>query len=147
METHTESRQLVVFTLGGEPYALPITDVQEIIRYSEPRSAPSTDPLVRGVLNLRGRIVPVIDIAGRLGVSSTVSDHAKIVILEDDLRATGVIVDDVDEVLTIEPDELDEAPGADTTLIESIAKLGERLIVVLRPGTMLATANTSLAAA
>ena len=147
METHTQSQQLVVFTIGGEQYALPISGVQEIIRYSDPRSAASADPSVRGILSLRGRIVPVLDIAGRLGVSSALSERSKIVILEHETRALGVIVDDVDEVLTVEAEQLDEAPGADTTLIEAIAKLGDRLIVVLRAGTILGSVDPALAVA
>lgn len=60
--------QLVIFKLGGEEYALPIKHVQEIIRYTQPRSVASAEPWVRGVLSLRGHIVPVYDLADRLVV-------------------------------------------------------------------------------
>ena len=68
MPDATNPRQLVVFTLGTEHYALPIQQVHEIIRYSEPRSVASRADWVRGVISLRGRIVPVYDLAARLGV-------------------------------------------------------------------------------
>jgi purine-binding chemotaxis protein CheW len=68
MSDQTHARQLVVFTRGAEQYALPIQQVQEIIRYRQPRSVASNDDSVRGVISLRGRMVPVHDLAGRLVV-------------------------------------------------------------------------------
>jgi purine-binding chemotaxis protein CheW len=129
----TTHRQLVVFSLGEEEYALPITHVHEIIRYSEPRSVASPTPWVRGVISLRGKIVPVYDLAQRLALTIERSDSAKIVIVETGSGLAGVIVDDVEEVLTISEDDLDVAPAAGRELIESIAKIGDRLVVLLQP--------------
>ena len=95
------------------------------------------------MISLRGRIVPVYDLASRLGVSTELTDHTKIVIVETAEQTVGVIVDAVGEVLTVEADEL-EIPGADTTLMDSIAKLGDRLVVLLKPSTIFA--STPLAA-
>ena len=139
-------RQLVVFTLGSEQYALPIQQVHEIIRYSEPRSVASRAGWVRGVISLRGRIVPVYDLATRLGLTSQLSEQTKIVIVEVGSETAGVIVDGVEEVLTVEDGELQEAPGADTTLIESIAKIGDRLVVLLKPSAILTAPDLALAA-
>lgn len=136
MSEETNARQLVVFTLGAEQYALPIQQVHEIIRYAQPRSVASNVDWVRGVISLRGRIVPVYDLAARLGVSSELSEQTKIVIVESDSETAGVIVDDVEEVLTIEDGQVEEVPGADSTLIESIAKVGDRLVVLLKPSTI-----------
>ncbi len=136
MSQDSSARQLVVFTLCGEQYALPIQHVQEIIRYTQPRPVASSDCWVRGVLNLRGRIVPVYDLAARLGVSSEVSEQSKIVIVETGNETTGVIVDEVDEVLTLEEQHFEQAPGADATLVEAIAKVGDRLVVLLAPATI-----------
>ena len=146
MSEHSQSRQLVVFTLGAEHYALPIQQVHEIIRYAQPRSVASRVEWVRGVISLRGRIVPVYDLAARLGVSSELSDQTKIVIVEYGEETAGVIVDDVDEVLTIEDAQIDEIPGSDGTLIDSIAKVGDRLVVLLKPSTIFAGLDLSLAA-
>ncbi len=141
MSEATDARQLVVFTLGAEQYALPIQQVHEIIRYAQPRSVASNVDWVRGVISLRGRIVPVYDLAARLGVTSELSEQTKIVIVESESETAGVIVDDVEEVLTIEDGQVEEVPGADSTLIESIAKVGERLVVLLKPSTIFAGAG------
>jgi purine-binding chemotaxis protein CheW len=132
------TQQLVVFSLGDEEYALPITQVQEIIRYSEPRPVASDTPWIRGVISLRGKIIPVCDLAARLGVSQAEAGNGKIVILETATGTAGVIVDDVDEVLTVESHQLDDVPSASGELIEAIAKLGSRLVVLLNPDTIFA---------
>ena len=82
MSTSTDSpRQLVIFSLGNEEYALPITRVQEIIRFTEPRNVASHTAWIRGVINLRGKIVPVCDLAQRLGLPTerveTVAAHRR----------------------------------------------------------------------
>ena len=128
-------RQLVVFTLGTEHYALAIQQVHEIIRYSEPRSVASRVDWVRGVISLRGRIVPVYDLAARLGVPSELTEDTKI-----------VIVDGVEEVLTVEDEQMQDAPGADTTLIDSIARIDTRLIVLLKTSAVFSDPDVALAA-
>jgi len=120
MSDTTNARQLVVFNLGDEHYALPIAQVHEIIRYAEPRSVVSRTDWVKGVISLRGQIIPVYDLAARLGVPSRLTPQAKI-----------VIVDGVEEVLTIDGEQLQAAPGTDPSVVEAIAKVGERLIVLL----------------
>jgi purine-binding chemotaxis protein CheW len=128
-------RQLVVFSLGEEEYALPITQVHEIIRYTEPRSVASSDPSVRGVISLRGKILPVYDLATRLGVEhdAVAVSEAKIVIVETASDMAGVIVDDVEEVITIDAEQIGEAPIAGGRAIDGIAKVGDRLVVLLDP--------------
>lgn len=139
MPDDTLSRQLVVFSLGEEEYALPITEVHEIIRYTEPRSVASADPSVRGVISLRGKILPVYDLATRLGLEDDgAPDDAKIVIVETADAMAGVIVDDVEEVLTIEPGQLDEAPIAGGPCVDGIAKIEDRLVVLLDPEAIVA---------
>jgi purine-binding chemotaxis protein CheW len=133
MSEETLSRQLVVFSLGEEEYALPITQVHEIIRFTEPRSVASSDPSVRGVISLRGKILPVYDLATRLGVEHADVSEAKIVIVETAEDMAGVVVDDVEEVITISGDQLDEAPTAGGRGIDGIAKIGDRLVVLLDP--------------
>ena len=93
MSTAETTRQLVIFSLGTEEYALPITRVQEIIRYTEPRVVASRTAWIRGVINLRGKIVPVCDLAERLGLELERSPVAKIVIVETQTGTAGVIVD------------------------------------------------------
>jgi purine-binding chemotaxis protein CheW len=139
MSEQANHQQLVVFTLGAEHYALPIHAVNEIIRYSEPRSVASRTEWVRGVISLRGRIVPVYDVATRLGLTSELTEQSKIVIVEAGPETAGVIVDSVEEVLTVADDQIEEAPGADPTMIEAIVRMDDRLIVLLTLSTIFAT--------
>ena len=139
MSQQANHRQLVVFTLGAEHYALPIHAVNEIIRWSEPRSVASRTEWVRGVISLRGRIVPVYDVAARLGLTSELSEQSKIVIVEAGGEIAGVIVDSVEEVLTVSDDQVEEAPGADPAMIEAIVRIDDRLIVLLTLNAIFAT--------
>ena len=116
MSEQANHQQLVVFTLGAEHYALPIQAVNEIIRYAEPRSVASRTDWVRGVISLRGRIVPVYDVAARLGITSELTEQSKIVIVEAGPETAGVIVDTVEEVLTVSDQQIEEAPGADSSM-------------------------------
>ena len=123
--------QIVIFSLGSEEYALPIGSVQEIIRFTEPRSVSAREPWIRGVIALRGKIVRVYDLATRMGVGTEPSANAKIVIVDTGDDETGVIVDSVEEVLTIEGEHIEPSPAGDRELIEAIAKIDDRLIVLL----------------
>jgi purine-binding chemotaxis protein CheW len=134
MSDDAPTRQLVVFSLGDEEYALPISDVHEIIRYTEPRSVASSVGWVRGVISLRGKIVPVYDLSARLGDGGRDADaKQKIVIVEHDDRIVGIIVDDVTEVLTIGSDQVEGIPSAAEASVDAIARIEDRLIVMLSP--------------
>ena len=124
------TQQLVVLTLGTEEYALPIRQVQEIIRYTEPRAISSAEPWVRGVISLRGKIIPVFDLGLRLGVHAEPGEDQKIVIVETVAGTAGVVVDGVEEVLTVGVDQLDEVPGSGSEAIDAIAKIDDRLVVL-----------------
>ena len=126
------TQQLVVFSLGSEEYALPIASVHEIIRYTEPRSVVSEAAWIRGVIGLRGKIVPIHDLGARLGLMVE-SDAGKIVIVETGSEPVGVMVDDVEEVLTVSADQLEDVPAGDMDSIDAIAKIGDRLVILLNP--------------
>jgi purine-binding chemotaxis protein CheW len=129
--SETTSQQLVVFSLGAEEYALPIAAVHEIIRFSEPRSVASEVAWIRGVIGLRGKIIPIFDLAARLELAGT--EPGKIVILETAGGQVGVMVDEVEEVLTVDADQLEPVPTANTDTIDAIAKIGDRLVILLNP--------------
>jgi purine-binding chemotaxis protein CheW len=129
----TSSEQLVVFSLGAEEYALPIAAVHEIIRFSEPRSVASEVAWIRGVIGLRGKIIPVFDLAARLDLAQTGTEPGKIVILETGGGQVGVMVDEVEEVVTVDSGQLEPVPTANTDTIEAIAKIGDRLVILLNP--------------
>jgi purine-binding chemotaxis protein CheW len=148
MSETTTSQQLVVFSLGAEEYALPIAAVHEIIRFSEPRSVASEVAWIRGVIGLRGKIIPIFDLAARLELAATDSEPGKIVILETGTGQVGVMVDEVEEVLTTDSDQLEPVPTANTDTIEAIAKIGDRLVILLNPeGLFASTSADELAVA
>ena len=129
---------VVVFTLGGERYALPIARVQEVIRHAHPRPVGSSIPFVAGVIELRGRIVPVCDIAARVGARPARSEQQKIVIVDLPAGQAGVLVDAVDEVVTVPEDRLAPVPAEVTSVwLSAIARLGEELVMVLDPERLL----------
>lgn len=131
----SESRQLVVFALGREEYALPISHVHEIIRYTEPRFVASREEWTRGVISLRGKIIPVHDLAVRLGLEVTEREEGagKIVIVESGAEMVGVIVDEVEEVVVLENEQIEPAPGSNDGAVNGVGKLDDRLIVLLEP--------------
>ena len=134
--------QAVVFTLAGDEYALPIGQVQEVIAYSEPRSIASRVSWVRGVINLRGTILPVCDLAARLGRRNRgAGDETRIIVVSGEVGSAGLIVGDVREVVTVAPDQLDRVRVTDDPAVTAIAKLGERLVVMLDAAAALADAN------
>ncbi|HEX4806291.1 MAG TPA: chemotaxis protein CheW [Conexibacter sp.] len=127
-------RQLVVCALGSEEYGLPIEQVREIVRYTEPRPVASELPWMRGVIGLRGRLLPVHDLATRLGVAvpppaapAAPPPSAKLVILEAGEEPAGVLVDDVVEVLTVTPEQIEPVPSGSG----EIARVGDRLVLLL----------------
>lgn len=128
-----QTRQLVVFTLGPDDYGVPIAMVQEIIRHTPPRPIPGSPGHVPGVINLRGRIIPVVDLRARFGVIADPPADAKIVILEMGALTVGVVVDEVREVLTVEADRCEAPPEAagQADYIDAVATLEGRLLVIL----------------
>ena len=131
MAEETNARQLLVFSLGEEEYALPVTSVQEIIHYTQPRAVASEAHWIQGVISLRGKIIPVADLGARLGLVTERNEAGKIVVVESGSVTAGVVVDDVDEVLTIEDEQLDAVPAAGTDAIDGIVKIDDRLIILL----------------
>lgn len=128
-----QTRQLVVFTLGADDYGVPISLVQEIIRHTPPRPIPGSPMHVLGVINLRGRIIPVVDLRQRFGVIADPPADAKIVIIEMDELTVGVVVDEVREVLTVTADRCEAPPegSGEADYIDAVAKLEGRLLVIL----------------
>jgi purine-binding chemotaxis protein CheW len=127
----TSAQQLVVFLLAGEEYALPIGAVHEIIRFTEPRSVASEVAWIRGVIGLRGKIIPIFDLGARLQLAAGDRKPGKIVIVEAGTSQVGVMVDDVEEVLTVTSDQLEPLPTDGGEVIEAIARIEDRLVILL----------------
>lgn len=136
MENGAQEIQLVVFQLAGETYGVEITSVQEIIRMQEITKVPRTPPFVEGVINLRGRIIPVIDLRKRfrlpLGEKTATS---RIIVVEVGQVTVGMIVDAVSEVFRLPTGALEPPPpvtrSVDTAFLKAVGKWGEKLIILL----------------
>lgn len=127
--------QLVVFRLVDEEYGLSITKVQEINRLVPITKLPQTPSFVEGVINLRGRIIPVIDLRKRfqLGVTED-SDDTRIIIVEIEGQTVGAIVDQVTEVVRLPLNAVEPPPPAfmlDGQYVNGVGKHGERLLILL----------------
>jgi purine-binding chemotaxis protein CheW len=94
--------ELVVFTLGREEYAFSIDDVEEIIRYCEVTKLSEAPPFVKGIINLRGTVIPVLSLHERLGFNGSIHDDTKILVCRIHNKKVGFLVDNVSEVLEIE---------------------------------------------
>ena len=129
-------RQLVVFTLGDETYGVDIATVREIIRMQAITAVPGTAHFVEGVINLRGTVIPVVDLRKRFRLNE--AEHGKetrIVVLNSEGQEIGVIVDSVAEVLRVSSDVI-EPPSSMITTTDSeyllgIVKLPDRLVILL----------------
>lgn len=143
--------QVVVVAVGEDEYALPIERVQEVVHYTRPRPVPRADPLVRGVIDLRGRVIPVLSARGSFGLSDAeLPDDAKIAVLrlEDDTRV-GLIVDDVVEVLTVDAAKTvpppERAGVAAVEAIDAVIRLEDRLLVILDVEALIDPARQGIA--
>ncbi len=135
-----EERQFVVFKLINEgqvsEFAVPIANVQEIIPLPEPTRLPQVPDFIEGIINLRGKIIPIIDLKKRfaLGPTDDVQEKRSIIIdLEGQI--IGVIVDEVNEVLRLAEDKIEAPPtaisGITAEYLSGVGKLANRLLIIL----------------
>src|SRR2546421_4822085 len=137
-----EMLQLVTFKLGSEEFALDILVVQEINRRVEITKVPKTPEFVEGVINLRGKIVPVLDLRKRFGlVGHEFTAQSRIIVVNIDNRVLGLLVDSVSEVLQIPAHTIEPPPplvaGVDAGHIKGIWEVEGRLLVFLGFGEIL----------
>ncbi|MDY6875018.1 MAG: chemotaxis protein CheW [Chloroflexota bacterium] len=128
--------QLVIFDLANEHYGVDISTVESIIKMQSITSVPRAPGFVEGVTNLRGTVLPVIDLRRRFGLpAAEESKETRIIVVEMNSSTVGMVVDAVSEVLQV-PDEAIEPPSPivttmDSAFITAIAKVDERLIILL----------------
>ncbi len=130
--------QLVGFMNGKEMFGVDILMVQEIIRGAPITAVPNTPAFVEGVTNLRGNIIPVIDLRRRLSLPTDREKSGKnwVLILDIAGRVTGFVVDAVTEVLKIERDSIEPPPeivvaGLESQYVQGVCDIGERLLILL----------------
>jgi len=128
--------QLVGFKLGDEDFAVDISRVQEINRMLKITKVPNSQEFVEGVVNLRGKIVPVVNLRERLGFPKKEEDaKTKIIVTEINNSLIGFIVDEVREVIRIPKDIIEQTPtiasSIEKDLINGVAKLEDRILILL----------------
>ncbi|MDN5344591.1 MAG: purine-binding chemotaxis protein CheW [Clostridia bacterium] len=128
--------QLVVFQLAGETYGVDINHVQEIIRMQSITQIPRTPAFIEGVINLRGRIIPVIDLHKRFDLpTAEITNNTRIMVVELGRVTVGMIVDSVSEVLRLPATSIEPPPpmisGIDVAYLKGVGKWEERLIILL----------------
>lgn len=132
-----EDLKVIVFTLGSEEYGIEVDKVRTIERLSPITRVPKTAKFVKGVINLRGVVVPVIDLRGRFGLEETTpTDNSRIIVVAVADLEVGFIVDSANDVIDINTDTIDSPPeivgGIKAKYLRGIAKFGEgRLLIML----------------
>jgi purine-binding chemotaxis protein CheW len=136
----SETRQFLTFLLAGEEYGVDILRVQEIRGWERASEIPNTPHYVRGVINLRGLIVPVVDLRARFGLAEVEYGPTTVVILvlvqsEKGPRPVGMVVDAVSEVYDVPPDAMKPPPdfgaSATTAFVKGLATMDDKMIIVL----------------
>ena len=132
----SDTMQVVSFRLGSEEYGVDIAQVQEINRMVSITHVPRAPKFMEGVINLRGQLIPIIDLRTRFGMPR--EDHTKntrIVVTEIGTKRVGMVVDSVSEVLRLDTAQIEDAPemisGVDTEYIRGVGKIDDRLIILL----------------
>jgi purine-binding chemotaxis protein CheW len=156
MQNVIEQTQYLTFHLAGEEYAVGILRVKEIIEYGTITKVPQTPPSIRGVINLRGSVVPVVDLALKFGLSpSPVTERTCIVIVEADLEGErtvmGVVADAVSQVIEFLPQDIQAPPAFGTRVrvdfLRGMGKAGKKFVLLLDIDKVLSTAELQVSAA
>ncbi|MGM0880857.1 MAG: chemotaxis protein CheW [Bacillota bacterium] len=132
-----EELKVIVFALGNEEYGIEVDKVRTIERLSPITRVPKTAAFIKGVINLRGIVVPVIDLRGRFNLSeTTATENSRIIVVAVADMEVGFIVDSANDVIDIDTDSIDTPPeivgGIKAKYLRGIAKLGEgRLLIML----------------
>ncbi len=136
----------VTFRVGEQEYAVPVAVVTEIVRVPRIYAVPDVPAHIRGVINLRGKVIPLLDVRSRFGLDgAALDDRTVVVVLEIGDAFTGLVVDAVSEVVELPPDAVDgRANGsARPGVVSRAARRGERVTFVLDVNTLLADAMAS----
>jgi len=133
---NSDSDQFLTFTIQGEEYGIEILRVQEIKGFSRIRPIPNAPSYVKGVMNLRGTVVPIVDLRARFGMSEAeYNQFTVIIVVSVGSRVVGLLVDAVSDVLNINRQQIEETPemGSDTEtgFFRGMGKVGEKLVLLL----------------
>ncbi len=148
----TGSMQLVSFRLADETYGIEITKIREIILIGEITRIPQTPHYVKGLINLRSTVIPVIDLRGRFDLpDAELTDESRIMVLNVGGKAVGIVVDGVSEVLRVANEHIAPPPatvaGLGNQYLDGLVKLEDQLLILLNIDKILAEESETLAAA
>ncbi len=138
------SDQLISFAMGEENYGVNIQTVKEVIRSREITMLPKAPAFVKGVINLRGDIIPIIDLRERFGMEQVeYNDMTRVIVVEVEGRSIGMVVDSVSHVIRLEEEQIEPPPPCvgkvSEEYIRGIGKVEEKLIVLLKIDRILTT--------
>jgi len=141
-------RHLVIFGLDREEFAIPIARAREIVRVPEITRVPQAPPHIRGVMNLRGRILPVVEIRTRFGLErAELTSRSRVVVVEAHGRMVGILVDVVSQVVKIGESFIvpppDEVVSQRADYVSNVARVGPRLIILIELDKALLLENVS----
>ena len=135
IDTATRAGKYLTFFLSGEEYGLEILKVSEIIGMQSITRVPRTPNFVRGVINLRGKVIPITDVRVKFGMESSTADESCIIVVQLRNVQTGIVVDRVSEVVALAEHDIANAPdfanGVQTDLLLGIGKAGGRVTLLL----------------
>jgi purine-binding chemotaxis protein CheW len=141
--------EYLTFILGGEEYGLDILKVQEIRGYDAVTAIANTPPFIKGVINLRGIIVPIVDLRIKFGLGTVeYTPFTVVIILHLGRRIVGMVVDGVSDVITLAPEQISEAPefgsALDTRYITGLGTVEQRMIILVDIGRLMTSREMEL---
>jgi len=136
LQENTPIREFLAFKLGSEEYGIDILRVQEVRSYEEPTRMAHAQPFIKGVINLRGLIVPIVDMRLKFNLAQANYDEMTVVImLNIDQRVIGIVADGVSDVMTIAPEQMRQVPDLSSSIgnehFLAIASLEDRMLILL----------------
>jgi purine-binding chemotaxis protein CheW len=149
-DTTQERRQYITFLATGQEYAADIMTIREIRGWTDTTTLPHVPDYVRGIINLRGMVLPVIDLKARLGLGQTeVSPKHVIIVVNSGERTIGLLVDAVSDILTVAKSEIQAVPDvmqeSQSDYVEGIAVLDGRMVTLLGMGKLTSSFNLDAA--
>jgi purine-binding chemotaxis protein CheW len=144
----SEFKQYVRLLLAEDKYGIDIMDIEEILRMVDITTVPKAPSFVEGIINLRGRVIPIVDLRKKMGLmASDFTNATRIIVVNLSGRKIGFIVDNVEDVLRVSSDVVDKAPsastGADTKYIQGVAKTEQGMVIILDVHKVFSTGESS----
>jgi purine-binding chemotaxis protein CheW len=147
------STQYLSFFLGGEAYAIGILRVREILEFQSPTRVPQTPPSIRGVINLRGKVIPIVDLALKFGLTPTAPTKWTCIVVTEtniggEIAVMGVLADSVNEVIDLAPADIEAPPTFGTRVkvdyLRGMGRVGQKFVLLLDIDRVLSAEETAV---